>query len=151
MSGGSYNYLYSTGFEKLRAIASSLEDMADKCLKRADGPAAEIWSSTTESNVPLDRDVLRRCGERLATVAAHVDASARLVQNLQETLRAVEWWKSGDSNEGDVVASFEQEMLVKPKHSSTSPHDRVRIEQLEEGLLRIQSEVRMLLVSGGRI
>jgi hypothetical protein len=105
MSGGSYDYLYMSAPESLGSIARAIDDMAERCTARSSGPSDDsCWDG--EKDAPLDLEALRRCGEELARVATHVEESAKLVLGLERTLRAVEWWQSGDQTAGGVVRAF---------------------------------------------
>lgn len=106
MSGGSYEYFYSRAPETLRAYASDLERMADRCAERAAGPAEAHWKTKTD----IDLAALGECGVYLRAIAWRMKAMATLLANWEDVTRGVEWWESGDSGIEAVVESFSKLM-----------------------------------------
>lgn len=87
MSGGSFNYFYSRGPEKLSSVARTLANMAIEC--GDDERFSEIVSC------------LKDFSERL-------DNEAKELSKLQGVTRAIEWWASGDSGPAEVLEEWSE-------------------------------------------
>jgi hypothetical protein len=90
MSGGSFNYLYRTDSSDIQDHMSDLQSMADELTKIR---YAEDAAAETEEIFLIVNQFQRR-----------VDARIR---RLSGVWQAVEWWRSRDSNEGDVKSALE--------------------------------------------
>lgn len=89
MSGGSFNYLYAKDPYEFIRIPSELEDMRD-----------------TLAGLGYAHDAARETDELLIKLRhIQVIAETRLAR-LGEVWKAVEWWKSCDTDEASVKAAL---------------------------------------------
>ncbi len=104
MSGGSYNYFYSRAPEELRSCASTLREMADRCQERAGGPEEKHW----KTGEAIDLAALAEAGDFLRMLSFRVGGMARVLENVGEVARGVEWWQSGDTGPDHVIEEWKR-------------------------------------------
>lgn len=85
MSGGSFNYLFAKDAEDIYRCEEELERMSQTLAQLG---YAEDAAMETETLLLIIRQVRTRINARLT--------------RLNPVFKAIEWWKSGDSNEDTV-------------------------------------------------
>lgn len=135
MSGGSFDYLYrAEGLSGLLAQRHHLKDMADTLARL--GYAADAATETHALLANID--------------AADVHADAALAR-LARIWKAVEWWKSYDSDEDDVreaLAVYRGETPPERKNYRLTPDEAAAVEAMRTPAPTTGGPTRLVLVLG---
>lgn len=104
MSGGSYDYFYRDASENVERVASTLDDMAARCI-----------DPTGWGREGVDGAELAAVGAYLGALALKARGVALALSKLEQVTHDIEWWQSGDTGPERVVESFKKATLRQGK------------------------------------